>query len=401
METVSLGDVAEVFNGKTPSKTEKRSEGHPILKIKDVTSSGEFCGDFDSFVDRSFAKKYAKKSVQTHDVMVLNAAHNADYVGSKIYKASSEVEGAIATGEWLLARATSQLLDQSYLWHWFQAPQTRFEIRKRVKGIHLYPRDVAELTIPLPPIDKQRRIAAILDIADGIRRKREHARKLSSDLMRSVFLDMFGDPATNPHDFKFDEVAAHLSKERAGTQSGPFGSALKKHEYVNAGIPVWGVDSVQQNEFVANAKLFITDEKFEQLERYQALPGDVLISRAGTVGRMCIAKPPVDKSIISTNLVRVVLDNKTLLPEYFVALFTYVPHRLGALKANNKDNAFTFLNPKTLRGLKIPIPPIDQQLKFKRMAEKTESEAEQMNRQLQGFDQLFSSLAQLAFRGEL
>ncbi len=71
---------------------------------------------------------------------------------------------------------------------------------------------------------------------------------------------------------------------------------------------------------------------------------------------MCIAEPKVDRSIISTNLVRVVLNTKSLLPEYFVSLFTYLPHRLRALKANNKENAFTFLNPRTLKELEIPIP---------------------------------------------
>lgn len=250
-------------------------------------------------------------------------------------------------------------------------------------------------------IEEQRRIAAILDKSENIRRKRREARDLADDFLRSAFLELFGDPAKNPKGFKNEAVSQHLNKERAGTQSGPFGSALKKHKYVDAGIPVWGVDNVQHNEFIAKPKLFITEHKFEQLERYRVLPGDVLISRAGTVGRMCIAKPPVSQSIISTDLVRVVLDPATLLPEYFVALFTYVPHRLGALKANNKDNAFTFLNPKTLKALKIPIPPMDLQIKFKRLSQSTESHAEKMNEQLHGLDELFSSLAQRAFRGEL
>ena len=257
--------------------------------------------------------------------------------------------------------------------------------------------------IELPRIarSEQQRIAAILARADGIQRKRREVYELAADFQRSAFLELFGDPAINPHGFDIETVAKHLSKERAGTQSGPFGSALKKHEYVEAGIPVWGVDNVQHNEFIAKAKLFITDEKFEQLERYRVLPGDVLISRAGTVGRMCIAKPTISRSIISTNLVRVVLETETLLPEYFVALFTYLPHRLGALKANNKDNAFTFLNPKTLKALEIPIPPMEQQIKFKRLSERTDGHLLKMSEQLCGLEDLFQSLSQRAFRGEL
>jgi type I restriction enzyme S subunit len=111
------------------------------------------------------------------------------------------------------------------------------------------------------------------------------------DLLKSIFLDTFGDPVNNPKGFWIDAIGYHLSKTRAGTQSGPFGSGLKKHEYVSEGIPVWGVDNVQQNHFVPHAKLFITDGKYQQLSRYSVRSGDVLISRAGTVGRMCIAAP--------------------------------------------------------------------------------------------------------------
>ena len=214
-------------------------------------------------------------------------------------------------------------------------------------------------------------------------------------------MQIFGDPVENPHSFRIEEIARHLNKERSGTQSGPFGSALKKQEYIEVGIPVWGVNNVQQNKFVNEPKLFISEKKFEQLLRYNVIFGDILISRAGTVGRMCIASPTVDKSIISTNLVRVVLDEGSILPEYFVSLFTYFPRRLGALKANNKDNAFTFLNPRTLRALEIPIPPMEIQEEYRLLSRKIEKQVKLAQDQLDGLNKLFASLSQRAFRGEL
>ena len=292
--------------------------------------------------------------------------------------------------------------DAKFFYRFLQSNMHLIESGFRGAGLqHVSKKHLEHLELPIGSEVDRARINAILDKADGLRRKRRRASELAADFLRSAFLHLFGDPANNPHRFDIEVIAKHLSKERAGTQSGPFGSALKKHEYVESGVPVWGVDNVQHNEFVAKAKLFITEKKFEQLERYRVLPGDVLISRAGTVGRMCIAKPTTSRSIISTNLVRVVLETGTLLPEYFVALFTYLPHRLGALKANNKDNAFTFLNPKTLKALEIPIPPMEQQIKFKRLSEKTDGHLLKMNEQLCGLEDLFQSLSQRAFRGEL
>lgn len=69
---VQLGKVASVFNGKTPSKAEKQSNGHPVLKIKDIDDRGNFRGAFDSFVDREFATRFAKKAIRANDVLVLN-----------------------------------------------------------------------------------------------------------------------------------------------------------------------------------------------------------------------------------------------------------------------------------------------------------------------------------------
>jgi len=158
-----------------------------------------------------------------------------------------------------------------------------------------------------------------------------------------------------------------LSAERAGTKCGPFGSALKRYEYVGTGVPVWGIDNVLPNEFVEENSLFITESKFQEIRAYEVQHGDVLISRAGTVGRMCIANPIQSPSIIGTNLIRVVLNRQLMIPEYFVVLFTYFPNRVAQLRANGKTDSYSFMNTGTLSQLKIPVPPIELQGKFCRL----------------------------------
>lgn len=202
---VELNQVASVFNGKTPAKSEKREVGHPVLKIKDVSDAGNFRGRYDSFVDIDLAEKHKDKWVQPGDTLILNAAHNADYVGSKTFFAISNVRGALPTGEWLLVRPDDQSLCPSYLHHWINNGNSRHQIRNLVKGIHLYPKDVARLKIPLP-LAEQKRIAAILDKADAIRKKRQQAIALTEDFLRSAFLEMFGDPVTNPKGWEVDSL---------------------------------------------------------------------------------------------------------------------------------------------------------------------------------------------------
>ena len=112
--TPTLDKVAAVFNGKTPSKDEQRDEGHPVLKIRNVSEIGLFRGKFESFVDPALAEKHATKKVRAGDTLVLNAAHNADYVASKTFRASPPTFGALATGEWLIVRPNELALDAGF-----------------------------------------------------------------------------------------------------------------------------------------------------------------------------------------------------------------------------------------------------------------------------------------------
>jgi len=84
--------------------------------------------------------------------------------------------------------------------------------------------------IPLPPLEEQRRIAAILDKADAIRKKRKKAIELTETFLRSVFLDMFGDPVTNPKGWNPVKLQ-NVCTPKVGVKAGPFGSALKKEIY--------------------------------------------------------------------------------------------------------------------------------------------------------------------------
>lgn len=191
MNVKFLADYAEVFNGKTPPRIEHRSKGHPVLKIRDVDENGIFRGSFNSYVDTIFAEKFKAKWVQENDILILNAAHNADYVGSKVYIATeSAVLGSLATGEWLIVRASNDVMPQ-YLYLWITSESIKHAIKDIVKGIHLYPKDVAKIKVNFPPIDKQLDVVQKFKAAQElINLHSDSINKLSSiisDLKRSEF----------------------------------------------------------------------------------------------------------------------------------------------------------------------------------------------------------------------
>jgi type I restriction enzyme S subunit len=247
-----LHEVAQIFNGKTPSKSDQREIGHPVLKIKDVDDQGVFRGKFESFVDESYARDFFSKRVRLGDTLILNAAHNADYVGSKQFYVSERSAGSLATGEWLIVRPDTRKVDPRFTHHWLTDRKTHRKIKELIKGIHLYPKDFARLEIPLPPLDEQRRIAAILDEADALRRKRKRALDLLDSLTQSMFRQTFVDQDSGSW------PKCSVGSLALNMRTGPFGSQLLHSEFVDEGIAVLGIDNAVSNEFRWNERRYIT-----------------------------------------------------------------------------------------------------------------------------------------------
>ena len=295
-------------------------------------------------------------------------------------------------------------VSRDYLFYFLRTPGTVNLATSRCSGANLPrlgPKQLASFQIPLPPFEEQKRIAEILDAADALRAKRREAIAQLDTLLQSTFLDMFGDPVVNPMGWHVARLEDYFSKTRAGTCCGPFGSALKKHEYVEDGIPVWGIDNVKPNEFIQERSLFITPAKFARLRRYSVDPGDILISRAGTVGRMCVALPTVEQSIIGSNLIRLTLNPGAMLPVYFTCLYTFCGERLPGLRTSGDNKSYSFLNTTRLKSLVVPLPPLNLQHRFAAIVQSVEQQWASQRGHLAELDILFASLQARAFRGDL
>ncbi len=255
--------------------------------------------------------------------------------------------------------------------------------------------------IPLPPIATQQKIAEILDTADQLRQYNKQLIEKYDALTQSLFLDMFGDPVKNEKGFELKKLEELYYSKKEGTKCGPFGGALKKEEFVDEGIPVWNMDNISKNGgFVQNINLWITNEKFNVLNSYSVINDDIIISRAGTVGKMCVVNTDFKKSIISTNLIRLRLDKNKLLPMYFVLLMNYFKDRISRLKTGS-ESAFTHMNTGVLNEIILPLPLITLQNQFAERVAVIESQKQQAQEALTKSEDLFQSLLQRAFKGEL
>ncbi|SMP40744.1 type I restriction enzyme, S subunit [Desulfonatronum zhilinae] len=392
-EKVSLGDVVTFRGGGTPRKDVQEfwSNDIPWATVKDFRGLSLSCAQ-DSI---------SRKGLESSSANLIPAGHVIIPTRMALGKAAiNTIE--IAINQDLRALIPKLPLEPKYLLHSILGLAdviVQNGSGATVKGITQ--EKLAKLEIQLPPIAEQKRIAKILDAAETLRAKRREALAQLDTFVQSTFLDMFGDPVTNPKNFPVEQLSDFYIDSKNGTKCGPFGSALKKDEIVGSGIPVWNMDNIDSSgRMVMPFRMWITDNKFRELEAYGVTDGDVLISRAGTVGKMCVAAHfKSSKSIISTNLIRVRFG-PNLLPIFFVSLMTYCKGRVGRLKTG-PDGAFTHMSTGVLDKLKFPYPPLPLQHHFASIVESIERQKARLRAHLAELDTLFASLQHRAFNGEL
>ena len=386
-----IDEVAAVFNGKTPSKSEQRGSGHPVLKIKDVDALGKFRGTFSGHIGADLAQKHVKQQLAGGETLVLNAAHSVTHVASKTFYADQEVAGSLATGEWLIIRWCTESVDSRFGNHWINTPDTRFRIRRLVNGIHLYPKDVARLQIPLPPLDEQKRIAGILDAADALRAKRREALAQLDTLLQSTFLDMFGDPVTNPmgwETYALGEVGEVIT---GNTPS------RKRPEYYGDDIEWIKSDNINDPSFVlteAVERLSVTGRAVARTIPRGSILVTCIAGSPSCIGNAAIA----DREVAFNQQINAFVPGERIALWFAFGVF-WVGKRL--VQSASTSSMKGMVSKSAFSAISIPIPPTSLQNRFATIAKSIEQQKASQRAHLAELDTLFASLQSRAFRGDL
>jgi type I restriction enzyme S subunit len=212
--------------------------------------------------------------------------------------------------------------------------------------------------LQLPPLPEQQRIAAILNKADSLRRKRQEAIRLADEFLRSVYLDLAN---KHPDRASVESVLANIPN---AARTGPFGSQLLVSEFTESGIPVLGIDNVVSNSFTWGARRFVSPEKYAELERYTVRPGDVMVTIMGTTGRVAVAPDDLPLCISTKHLCTLSLDRQEMRPSYLWACLRWDPDVRAQTQRESKGAIMEGWNMGIVKGLLVSKPPMEVQLKF-------------------------------------
>ena len=401
MSDVRLGDHAKLIRGitfKPVDKCDPRDEGAVVcMRTKNVQATLDAS---DLIAVPSPLVKNPEKMLSAGDILV-SSANSWNLVG-KCCQVPRLHYPSTAGGFISILRPKTEKLESSYLYRWFSSDVVQRKLRSFANQTtnisNLDHKRALELQIPLPPLDEQKRIAGILDAAETLRVKRREALAKLDTLLQSIFLDMFGDPVTNPKGWGVMPLNELLGEKSTA------GAYYPKNAYSSVGTRMvhmanafYGV--VNPNEVKR------VDAPLADIEKYGLLPTDILVSRRSLnyegSAKPCLIPETDEPMIFESSLIRVRPDRERVLTIY---LFHYLLNSRARAKY-----VFPLVTRSTISGIsqsnlmkvKVVLPPLDLQFRFAVVVESIEQQRARQRAHLAELDTLFTSLQSRAFRGEL
>lgn len=290
-------------------------------------------------------------------------------------------------------------LDRGYLAWLLLSPEMVSLAASRATGANLprlSPKALAEMKIPLPPLPEQRRIAAILDKADAVRAKRRAALAQIDTLTQSVFLDMFGDPATNPKGWEVVTIA-DICEVKGGKR------LPKGEEYASVRTPFRYIRVVdlKAGRVDESALVYLKPEIQVEIARYVVNTGDVIVSIAGSIGLVAPVPQSLNGVNLTENAAKLVPRRSGRYEAEYLARFLETDYAQGQIGSHTGRVTIGKLALFRIEKLTVPLPPIELQHEFVGRAAEVETHRSAQRQAGSRLDELFASLQHRAFRGEL
>ena len=376
---VPLGDIADFVNGVAFKPDDWEESGKRILRIQNLTDSTK---PFNR-TNRAVAKKY---EVSPGDLLVSWSAT----LGVFVWEGP---DTALVNQHIFRVVPDHGRIDPCYLRHMLSDALVQME--QHLHGAtmkHVNRGEFLATTIPLPPLDEQKRIAGILDAADALRAKRREALAQLDTLLQSTFLDMFGDPVTNPMGWDAPPLADFCKTGTGGTPS-----RGKMQRYYEAGTIPWVKSGELREQVITSTGEYITETALKETS-VKLVPKDALLLAlyGATVGRLGILGTQATTNQAVCHII----------PNSLRADLRYMFHSLSnqvsyLLVGRGVGGAQPNISQGIIKSLAIPLPPLNLQHRYAAIVKSVEQQKASQRAHLDELDTLFASLQSRAFRGDL
>lgn len=384
--TESLGELCDIVIGRTPSRNrpELWSGEHPWLSIADM-NQGRLIKTTKERITSLGVSESGSRLIPTGTVLLSFKLSIGKVAVADIDTYTNEAIAALPI-------LNPKKLSRDYLFWTLRSIRLDEEVDVAAKGKTLNKAKLERLEIPLPPLDGQKRIAAVLDKADALRRQRKDSLKLTEKLLQSVFIDIFGDPMTNPKGLPLLELG------RFGiVQTGNTPPRSNKANYSQEGLEWIKTDNIVEDQVVvtpAREKLSASGAKIARVAPAGSLLVACIAGSEKSIGRAALT----DRKVAFNQQINSITPHADTSPLYLYFLVKIARQKIQMAAGKGMKK---MINKSTFEGLRFIAPEYDDQLRFERVAQRLIEQSEDCQKQLIHLERFFSALQQCAFRGEL
>lgn len=377
---IALEEIFDIARGGSPRPIDKYltddADGENWVLIGDATSSGKYITSTKKRIKKDGISRSRK--VKPGDFLLTNSmSFGRPYIMA--------THGCIHDG-WLVLSPRAKNISADYFYHLLGSPRVYAEFERLAAGATVKNLNidlVRKVRIPFPPLDEQRRIAAILDQADVLREKNCSGIDLLASLKTSLFGEMFGDPAQNPMQWPIRTIGEIAASTQYGTSKPSDGGRY----------PI-----LRMNNITAEGELDLKSLKYidladDELEKWGAKDGDVLFNRTNSpelVGKTTVFRG-VTPFAIAGYIIRLRL-NELANPEFVSA---YLNSHVGKAVLRGMCKAIigmANINAQELRSISLPVPPAALQDDFARYVEEINRQKRRLLERQEKLDEMFLSL---------
>lgn len=388
MNSASLQSIAEINPSPPPKNEIPQNEEVAFVPMASVLEDGSMSiAEYRQYADTNNGFTY----FQNHDILF--AKITPCFENNKIALAQIDRQHGFGSTEFHVIRPRRSALDPKYLSYFLRQDWIRFAGEKRMTGSagqRRVPRAfLQELKIPLPPLEEQKRIAAILDQADALRKARHRAIERLNDLSQSIFYELFGDISTNSMGWEVSTIDSLCNLVR-GSSPRPQGDP----RYFGGSVPRLMIADITRDGMSVTPLIDSLTEEGARKSRLMPA-GSVVMAVSGAAGLPAILS--VDACIHDGFVGFRDLDPR-ISPSF---LYNFLNFERDRNRSKGTGAIWVNLTTDIVKSLTVPVPPKALQDYF---AQKLGGVADIESRQkehMYALDKLFSSLQQRAFRGEL
>lgn len=377
---VTLGDVADFINGRAFKPDEWETNGKMIIRIQDLTNSI----NSPNYTSKDFDKKYL---VKNGDLLVSWSATLDAFIWNK--------EDSWLNQHIFKVKENHKMINRKFLYYLIKNRITDFKKQSHGSTMkHITKDKFISIKLHLPPLIYQQQIVDVLEKIEKLKKFRDEADELTNEYLKSVFLEMFGDPVKNNKRWvlkKLGQLSSVGSSKRVFV-----------NELVKEGIPFYRGTEIGALSESSNIspKFFITEEHYLKLkENTVPVVGDLLLPSICFDGRIWQVETKKPFYFKDGRVLWIHLDK----PDVDSTYLQYLLHENFIRNYNQIASGTTFSELKifALKNLDIMMPPISLQNKFASIVKEVKDMKEQQKQSRVQIHNLFNHLIQKAFKGEL